>query len=50
MHAQKVVVIMHVHTKSVRRNAKTHKKVAVVMHMHAKEAVVMHKHTKIKWR
>ena len=48
MHMQKVAVIMHVHTKSVRRNAKTCKKVAVVMHMHAKEAVVMHKHTKKK--
>ena len=48
MHAQKVAVIMHAHAKSVHRNAKTHKKVAVVMHMHAKEAVVMHKHTKKK--
>ena len=48
MHAQKVAVIMHAYTKSVRRNAKTYKKVAVVMHMHAKEAVVMHKHAKKK--
>ena len=48
MHVQKVAVVMHVHTKSVRRNAKTYKKVAVVMHMHAKEAIVMHEHAKKK--
>ena len=48
MHTQKVAVIMHVHAKSVCRNAKTHKKVAVVMHMHAKEAIVMHEHAKKK--